>query len=164
MKLWHTTDCTLYFRDVIVLTLESVLQMTFYIVQCMGYSIDHTVCFQQFSSNPLSCWTRIVSARSLQHFRLSVFIPSEIFCADNHDIRVVAFISLLYSGILIYHFSREWRKQTNMGKRLIRKTTFFKKKKSYIVFCFVVEFCLNWKYDFLRLKMFSRSASVTLCA
>jgi hypothetical protein len=35
----------------------------------------------------------------------------------------------LYSGISIYHFSREWRKQTmNMGKRLIRKTTFFYKK------------------------------------
>jgi urease accessory protein UreF len=34
-----------------------------------------------------------------------------------------------YSGISICRFSREWRKQTmNMGKRLIRKTTFFVNK------------------------------------
>jgi hypothetical protein len=32
----------------------------------------------------------------------------------------------VYSGISIYRFSREWRKQTmNVGKRLIRKITFF---------------------------------------
>jgi hypothetical protein len=30
-----------------------------------------------------------------------IFIPSEIFCADNHDIRVVAIVSLLY--IFIEH-------------------------------------------------------------
>jgi hypothetical protein len=43
--------------------------------------------------------------------------------------------NFMYSGISIYRFSREWRKQTNMGKRLIQKTTFFNKKKSYIVSC-----------------------------
>jgi hypothetical protein len=36
---------------------------------------------------------------------------------------------LYYSEISIYHFSREWRKQTmNVGKRLIRKTNFLTKK------------------------------------
>jgi hypothetical protein len=71
----------------------------------------------------------------------------------------------MYSRISIYRFSRELRKQMmNMGKRLIRKTTFFNKKKSYLVFCFLAEFCLNWKYDFSILKMFPQSTSVTLCA
>jgi hypothetical protein len=40
-----------------------------------------------------------------------------------------------YSGISIYRFSREWRKQTmNMGKRLTRKTTFFNKKSRTLSF------------------------------
>ena len=30
--------------------------------------------------------------------------------------------------------------------------------------CFLAEFCMNWKYDFSRLKMCSRSASLPLCA
>jgi hypothetical protein len=42
-----------------------------------------------------------------------------------------------YSRILIYHFSREWRKQMmNMGKLLIRKTTFFLTKT--VVHCLLL--------------------------
>jgi hypothetical protein len=38
-------------------------------------------------------------------------------------------LQMKYSGISIYRFSGEWRKQAmNMGKRLIRKTTFFNQK------------------------------------
>jgi hypothetical protein len=57
---------------------------------------------------------------------------------------VFIYVLLLYSVLSIYRFSRERRKQSmNTGKRESRKTTFFKRKKSYIVFCLLVEFCLN---------------------
>jgi hypothetical protein len=59
-----------------------------------------------------------------------------------------------YGGISIYHFSRKWRKQTNMGKRLIRKTIFFNKTGRTLSFASWQNFASIENMTFQDLKCF----------
>jgi hypothetical protein len=81
-----------------VLTLVSAQQVTFFEASYYAWDTVLVIHFgrSSFLSISLSCRTRITYTRSVLHLGLSFFIPSEIFCTDNHDIRSMEFISLLY--------------------------------------------------------------------